>query len=383
MNTILLVDDEEPNRALIRAYLAEQALELVDARSGAEALELAERLEPDLALVDVLMPGMDGFEATRRLKALSRDVFSPVVLVTALTDQISRRKGLEAGADDFLSKPVDPQELTVRVRNLLSLREKQRALLQTNAELARLHRFKEDISAMLVHDLKSPLAGSLACVEHALDTCRCGGDTRESLEDARRANLRLRTLIATLLDVDHLEAEKVVPAPSKVDLHPLVADVVQTRRWEASESGITVENRVRPGRWLDCDSQLVSRVVENLIDNALRHTPSGGRIVLEAKGGPGFVQLRIGNTGHPIPPAIRGKLFEKYAQLEPASHRMSHGIGLYFCRLAVAAHGGQIFIEETPDLATVFVIELPKASRRPSNPKQRVPSIPSLLPGMG
>src|SRR5688572_14626183 len=102
MSTILLVDDEEANRALIHAYLADSGLDIVDARSGSEALELADRLQPDLVLLDVLMPGMDGFEATERLKALPRDVFLPVVLVSALTDQDSRRRGLLAGADDFL-----------------------------------------------------------------------------------------------------------------------------------------------------------------------------------------------------------------------------------------------------------------------------------------
>src|SRR5688500_1866483 len=115
MKTILVVDDEEANRALIHAYLAESGLDILDASSGEEALAIAERSHPDLVLLDVLMPGMDGFEVTRRLKATPRDVFLPVVLVTALTDQRSRRTGLLAGADDFLSKPVDPQELTVRV----------------------------------------------------------------------------------------------------------------------------------------------------------------------------------------------------------------------------------------------------------------------------
>ncbi len=360
MSTILVVDDEEANRALIHAYLADSGLVIVDASSGVAALELVERLSPDLVLLDVLMPGMDGFEVARQLKATRRDVFLPIILVTALTDQNSRREGLLAGADDFLSKPVDPQELTVRVRNLLSLREKERALLEKNVELAELDRFKQEVSALLVHDMKSPLSASLLCIKHTLETCRCQGDAHDALESAYQANLRLLAMITDLLEVERLEAARLVVAPSTFDLQPWCATILEARRWEASERNILLENRLAPESIVQCDAVLLARVMDNLIGNALRYTPAGGRLVIEgSRQHDDIFQLRVGNTGRPIRPSWRSTVFEKYARADRAVERLNHGLGLYFCRLAVEAQGGQISIDESPELPTVFVVHLP------------------------
>lgn len=359
MTTILLVDDEEPNRALIHAYLAESGLTIVDACSGEQAIELADRIDPDLVLLDVLMPGLDGIQTVQRLKAKPRDIFMPVILVTALTDQGSRRRGLLAGADDFLSKPVDPLELGARIGNLLSLREKERVLLGKNAELADLHRFKKEISVLLVHDLKNPLSASLAGIEHALQSCRCGGDTRDALEDSFRANHKLQAMVADLLHLESLENARFVVTWSTFALGPWIDSVLRPRRWEAALREVSLENRVGPGPMIRCDAALLGRVLDNLVDNALRYTPRNGRIVLDCVSDErGVVAVRVGNTGSPIRPSLRPVIFEKYAQ-GASSNPMNRGFGLYFCRLAAEAHGGQISVEETAEFPTVMVIELP------------------------
>src|SRR5215813_9967528 len=144
MARILIVDDSAVNRELLHAYLEGSGHELVDAATGEEALEIAERTTCDLVLLDVMMPGIDGFETARRLKQLHVTDFLPVILVTSLADQASRVLGLEAGADEFLSKPVDAQELHVRIRSLLALRAKDIALSAQNLALTELDRFKTE-----------------------------------------------------------------------------------------------------------------------------------------------------------------------------------------------------------------------------------------------
>src|SRR5262249_46527856 len=146
MARILVVDDSEVNRDLIHAFLEGEAYVLFDASSGEEALEVAARAPPDLVLLDVMMPGIDGFETARRLKKAAGEDFLPVILLTSLSDQESRVRGLETGADEFLTKPVNAQELHARIRSLLRLRAKERALAEQNLRLLELDRFKNDMS---------------------------------------------------------------------------------------------------------------------------------------------------------------------------------------------------------------------------------------------
>src|SRR5437868_5677361 len=153
MAIILIVDDEALNRELLHAYLESSEHTLIDAESGEDALAAVARERPDIVLLDVMMPGLSGFDTVERIKAATRDQFLPVVLVTALADHDSRLRGLRAGADEFLTKPVDRHELLLRVANLLSLRAKESALIAHNVELVELQRFRDEMSAMIVHDL--------------------------------------------------------------------------------------------------------------------------------------------------------------------------------------------------------------------------------------
>src|SRR5438067_9038420 len=165
---ILVVDDEARNRALMRGFLSSQ-WEVIEAADGVTALEMLRRTPVDLVLLDVMMPEQDGFETCRLIKSEPRDPFLPVILVTALGEQEDRNRGLEAGADDFLHKPIDRRELLLRVRSFLRLREQDRVIRAQVEELQRLQSLKDDMVSLLVHDLRNPLAGVLSTIELALD----------------------------------------------------------------------------------------------------------------------------------------------------------------------------------------------------------------------
>lgn len=362
MATLLIADDDSVNRKLLRAYLAVGGHEILEASSGEEAVHLAASISIDLALLDVVMPGMDGFEATRRLKDAYADRFLPVVLVTALSDQSSRRLGLLAGADEFLSKPVDPEELWLRVRNLLMLRDIQAAQLEQNIALAELHRFREEMVAMLVHDLKNPLGALLL----NLDVATTRGNTPdgvEALADAVALADRLRALIEGMLDVQRQESSRLRVQGGPLDLHELVAPIFATRHWQIERQGIGFEATYPENCRIDGDALLLTRMIENLLDNAMRHTPPGGRIVLSGSEQGGRLVLRFGNTGTPIPIDMREQVFEKDVQVGDRRGRTNLGLGLYFCRMVAGAHRGRIWIEETDELQTVFVFEVPKQRR--------------------
>ncbi len=361
MARVLIVDDDEVNRSLLMACLEGSGHHLQQAGSGIEALALAEAMMPDLVLLDVMMPGIDGIETTRRLKKLAGGSFLPIILITARTDRDSKLIGLSAGADEFLPKPIDRPELLLRVRNLLRLRENEVALTQQNTQHAELHRFKDELSAMIVHDLKNPLAAVISNLEFALTgTDTFQNDTRESIDEAKVASRRALRIIESLLDVTRIEAGRLDLRRRPTNVSELLGTVVNQRTLLTRARDIQVNCRGDNQQRIDVDSDLILRVIENLFDNSVRYTPSGGRIELCSTADDEHACIRVGNTGPPIPQEFRRVIFEKYGQVAPTG-RTNLGLGLYFCRLATEAHGGRIWVEDTPDFPTVFGLEFPMA----------------------
>jgi signal transduction histidine kinase len=328
--------------------------------SGWEALESVKRSNFDLVLVDAMMPRMDGFEVVRRLKEIAGTEFLPVVIVTALSDRSARLRALEAGAEDFLEKPVSAMELRARVRKLIHLRITQRALAAQNAQLRALQAFKDEMAALLVHDLKSPLSALTMNLEVALESLpREESRARDALLDCRTAGARLFRMLANLLDIARSEEGRLVAKCSPLDVSDLLSSAIRERALEAEARSIAVEARLPPILPADVDVELFGRIVENLLDNALRFTRPRGKILVvadaDAENG---IQLRIANDGPEIPPDSRTRIFEKYDQAA-ASSRTNHGLGLYFCRLAAEAHGGSIELCAEPDYTTCFRVRIP------------------------
>jgi two-component system sensor histidine kinase/response regulator len=356
---ILVVDDNAQNRELLLIYLSSDGHEITEAASGDEALLRASESLPDLALLDIMMPGLNGFETAVRLKKLAGDEFLPVLLVSSLQDPSSRILGLKMGADDFLSKPLDRSELRARVTNLLMLRSKERELRTRNHELLELQHFRDEMSALLVHDLKNPISIVLSNVEFVSKSPRLNDEEREAIDDARIAGYRTLRLLANLLDITRSEAGRLVLRRARVKLRELVTAVIERYQRLSAGRGVTMELVIDPKLEVDVDADLVTRVIENILDNSLRFTPHQGRIVLDAAQLDAGVVFTIGNNGPPIPAVSRERIFDKFAQGDSNLRRSNIGLGLYFCRLVAEAHGGSIRVDETAELPTVFVMTLP------------------------
>ena len=365
---VLIVDDDVDARELLRIYLHDAGYDTVEAENGEQAVDLATTISPDLVLMDAMLPRMNGFEAARRIKQELSGEFLPIIMVSSLRDQSSKLLGYRVGVDDFLSHPVDRIELGVRVAALLALRERHQALTRRNEELVELQRFRDEMSSTVVHDLKNPLAVILANLAYAVEELRHASaavdpDIAQSLVESQEAGRRLLRLLTNLADTTRIEANRLVTEAQKIPVGSLLTQIAAQRRVIASTREIRLDVRVPVEIDATLDADLITRAIENVVDNALRYTPSGGNIVLAAQRIDGDFEITIGNDGPRIPDEARTSIFEKYGQSGRHSGRMNLGLGLYFCRLAAEAHGGELTLRETEDLPTIFVFRLPITRR--------------------
>lgn len=365
--TLLIVDDEPLNLVLLEAVLTPLGHRIVRAGSGQEALAAYARHGADLILLDVNMPGLDGIDVLTHLRAQPGASYVPVILVTALSEREYRLRSLEVGADDFLEKPIDSAILLARVRTLLRLKDALDELARRNAELERLQVEQRELTQFVVHDMKSPLAVLHANVQFGEQHLRPDQtDVAEALADARIAAQRLKAMIDSLLTIARLEQSEQLMRRDRVELPGLFTEAAQDHQREALMRGVTLSAETPEALAVMGDCALLRRVLDNLLDNALRHAPAGGRIRLAARAREdGAAEISVSNTGQPVPPALRERVFDKFVRGSRAD--LGHaGLGLYFCHRVVEAYGGQISVTETPEWPASFVIVLPPAAKGPT-----------------
>ncbi|HEX6038000.1 response regulator [Longimicrobium sp.] len=368
---LLVVDDEPSNVDVLRDLLEALGYRTLGAGSGDAALALARDRRPDLVLLDVMMPGMDGLEACRRLKADAATASIPVVFVTALSDARDRARALDAGGDDFLTKPFSRPVLVARIRSLLRLKAAQDQLADSYRRLRELEALKDDLTRMVVHDLKAPLTGILGSLEIVLDgdAGPLSADQRRLLGDAQERGGDLLRMVDNLLDLSRLEESAVQLSPRDLDAARLLREVAGAWSVRAEREGARVAVEAPAGLSVRADEGMVRRVLGNLIGNALRHGGAGVSVRLSAVPAEGDgVKFTVADNGPGIAEADHEFIFRKYGRrstdsvgdlVEGAAEGVGSGLGLTFCKLAVEAHGGRIWVQSRPGEGAAFHFVLP------------------------
>jgi len=373
--TLLIVDDEERNIRLLKALLAPQNYNLREAINGEEALQrIAEEL-PDMVLLDVMMPKINGFEVCRRLKQDEKTKTIPVILVTALSEKQHRVQALEAGADDFISKPVDQTELTVRVKSLLRIKsyqdeisDKLREIAAKNARLLELEKVRDGLSHMIVHDLRNPLTAISTYLQlSSMDSENLSEPQRERVDRCLFFCQELERMIQNLLDISKMEEGKMQLNREAVDLPEMIGEALKrfTPRVEERKIALSFSGNGDIPK-VALDRSILKRVITNLVDNAIRYTPKEGSIAvsLDAASGGEVLCLSVKDSGSGLPAEYHQKIFDKFEQVtlkKDGDRAGSSGLGLTFCKLAVEAHGGKIWVEsEGLGKGCTFCIHLPK-----------------------
>jgi two-component system sensor histidine kinase/response regulator len=365
---LLLVDDEPVNLELLEAYLEPLDCELLRANGGAEACARFDADAPDLVLLDVMMPDVDGFEVLRHIRRSQVSAYVPVVLITAAPERDLRLRGIELGASEFLEKPIDRAILIARLRTLMRLKEASDGLAARNAELVSLRERTAELMSFVVHDMKTPMAVIATNVAFAREQAGGAGasEVTEALDDAEAACKRLGDMVGDLLVIARLENAALPLALERLDVARAATQASHARARDAQSRPVDVVVDVPPGVEIQVDPSLVQRLLENLLDNALRYTPARGRIAVEARVAGDSVSLVVSNTGAAIPAEERTRMFDKFARAEGRTRaaRGNVGLGLYFCKLVAQAHGGDIVVESSEAWPTSFVVRFPGAARR-------------------
>jgi two-component system, sensor histidine kinase and response regulator len=367
---LLVVDDDAVNVELLCDLLEALGYRVLGAHGGEAALQAARERRPDLVLLDVMMPGMNGYEVCRRLKADPATAAVPVVFVTALSDTDDKVKAIEAGGDDFLTKPFNRPVLVARIRSLLKLKTASDALERSYRKLQELERLKDDLTRMVVHDLKSPLAAVLGTLELAVDgdLGPLSAEQRRLLCDARDRGEDALRIIDNLLDLTRLEESRVQLEPRDLDVSRLLAEVAGAWTVRAEQHGARVTAEAPAGVAARADEGLLRRVLANLVGNALRHAGRGVTVRLSAvPSGDASVQFTVADDGVGIAPEHHEAIFRKWESLKvPGVGEGSSGLGLTFCKLAVEAHGGRIWVQSRAGEGSAFHFLVPARVPEPA-----------------
>jgi len=358
---ILVVDDTEANRDLLKEILELDGNQVRLASDGAEALRAVADSVPDLVLLDVSMPGIDGLEVCRRLRADARTASLPIILVTALAERSHRLEGIAAGANDYLTKPIDRPDLLLRVRNALRLRRLHTELAEQYRKLQELEQMRDGLVHMLVHDLRTPLTGITAyfqLVRRRVDEIG-EAELSQDLEGMGSSVNRLTAMVGDVLDVSRLEANAMPLRLVETDLRGLAAEVVTSLG--RTEHATVIQHLGGQPVPAAVDVDLIRRVIANLVGNALKFSPQGGEVHLEVARASAGAEIRVRDTGEGISPEYHQRIFEKFGQARGASATgiRSSGLGLAFCKLAVEAHGGSIGVESRVGEGSTFRVQLP------------------------
>lgn len=364
--TVLVVDDDARSREPLAAYLSPK-YRVLSASGGAAALALLGSDGFDVVLLDVMMPGIDGFDTCRELKARTRGEYLPVVMLTALGEQEDRNTGLAAGADEFLTKPVDPMELALRVEVFLRIRFQEQVIRAQVREMQALDALKDELVSLIVHDVRNPLQSIVAYLSSIEQRARrseersVGSMARSCLAAANK----VEKLLTDALDARRLEDGEMPMQREPMRLRSVVDDAVATLAGVAERRAIVVQVDVSDDVQLLADAGLVRRAIENLLVNALSYSPADRVVSIAAsRRGDGAV-VEVADRGPGVPDHLKRHIFEKFGVIEgrQAGRRRSHGLGLFFVSLVASRHGGCACVRDREGGGAIFELFLagPKA----------------------
>ncbi|MEZ4643807.1 MAG: hybrid sensor histidine kinase/response regulator [Chloroflexota bacterium] len=365
--TILIVDDNPTNIGVLADYLEEHGFTILVARDGESALEKAAYARPDLVLLDVMMPGIDGFETCRQLKDKEATQDIPVIFMTALADVEDKVKGFAVGAVDYVTKPLHQEEVLARVTTHLKIRSLTQRLQTANTALMQLNADKDKFFSILAHDLRGPflpLLGSSELLARRVDVLSKPKIADMSMAIFESAQ-RVLDLLENLLQWGRLQISHADFHPRQLELTRIVQQNIELLRPGAMTKEIALNSQLERPFTIYADQHMLNFVLRNLIANAIKFTPKNGHITITAK--PNEQKnliVSVTDNGMGMPPSVVANLFrlDIHHSTLGTANETGTGLGLILCQEMVRRNGGQIWVDSVENKGTTVHFTVPIAN---------------------
>lgn len=369
---ILIVDDIAKNIQLLGKILDNKGYRVVAVRNGEQAIKTARKHEPDLILLDIMMPGKSGYEVCEELKADDELSEIPIIFLTARSEEEDVVKGLNLGGADYVTKPFNSRELLARIETHLSLKEARDQIVAQREELQQLSETKDKLYSIIAHDLKGALfgiSGMMEMVQFDLDQQEVDKDVKENISLIHQAALSANQILENLLTWTRMQTDLLDLSLDKFSLSDCIRECIELYEAKANGKGIQVvfesENTM-----IYADREMISTVFRNLISNAIKFSNSGGRIFIELDTSDNDRTITVKDEGLGMPEEVRRNIFNpaNRPKRQGTKREKGTGLGLLLCKEFIEMHNGEISIESEPDEGTVFKITLPAVATQNGRP---------------
>jgi two-component system, sensor histidine kinase and response regulator len=355
-NKVLIVDDTPANIDVLRKTLAPEGYDISVATSGEAALKITSRLKPDLILLDIMMPGIDGYETCRRIKNDAAIKNTAIIFISAKNETEDVVKGFAMGGVDYINKPFQQEEVCARVRtqvNLKSLTEMRENLLSRLGSsvnrLTALDALKNKFLGMAAHDLRNPLVSISGLSELLLDESNdfSDEDVKEFIATMHDASQHMLCLVNELLDTSVIESGNLELNLKNCSLRELLLKRIHINEMLAEKKQMKIQHSLDDLPDFKLDTNRVTQIVDNLLTNAIKYSPPGSNIFVSLENGNGSAKVSVRDEGPGISPEDQGKLFGGFQKLsaQPTGGERSTGLGLSIVKKMVEAHQGTIGVD--------------------------------------
>lgn len=360
---VILVVDDQPNNLKVISSVLGDSYSLSFANNGPNALKILENLQPDLILLDVMMPGMDGYEVCQRIKSTEKTKELPVIFLTAKNDIEDILKAFRAGAVDYITKPFNIMELKVRVGNHLSLKHTREQLKNANDKLLQVIHEKDKFFTIIAHDLRNPFIGISSLSQIMVE--QLGSLQLDEMEEYAReihhASTNAFNLLKNLLSWAKSQTGRMDFVPQHLNVQELITETISFIQEAAILKSIEIESQIAEGLSVFADKEMVATVMRNLVSNAVKFTRAGGKVLIRCERSDQHIRISVVDNGI----GMTSKMVEEIFRIDVSNGRKgtngepSSGIGLLLCKEFTERNGGTITVESQPDQGSTFNITLP------------------------
>lgn len=359
--TVLIVDDNPNNVKIVALILRSFSYKIAIATNGEQAIEMVDKIKPDIILLDVMMPKIDGFETCRIIKEKEEFKDIPVIFITALNDSDSLVKGFKAGGVDYISKPFNKDELISRVKTHLELKQTRDELKKTSDHLSELNALKDKMFSVIGHDLRSPLGSVRMTLEFLSKVTAKDNAYSENIDIMLKTTDEVFGLLENLLGWAKSQSNNLQINKEVINLQDLSNSIYLLNKGNLDLKKIQFERTINDTDVVFADLNTLKIVLRNLVSNAIKFTPENGTIKISVENTNDKVRISIADTGVGIPEENLPKIFNPNQHLTTygTNRESGSGLGLILCRDFVEKNDGKIWVESEVGKGSSFVIELP------------------------